>query len=159
MDYYLKIVPNKGRGVFANRDFKIGEIIESSPVIVFSYEKGVTKSEETLFINNIPTLVKTEIHRKNVPNEIHNIVFNWSFLTENSKKESCIALGYGSLFNSANPANMEYVADEKNLLLNFVAIKNISKNEELTVNYSGIKGISSSIGNSWFDSRNIKFKE
>ena len=158
-NYYLKNVPNKGRGLFANRDFKIGETIESSPVVIFTYQKGVSKSEQLIFINNVQTLVKTEIHIENIPIEVHNIVFNWSFLTKNGKKESCIALGYGSLFNSANPANMEYFADEKNMLLNFISTRDIKKDEELTVNYSGVNGSNLSVRNNWFDSRNIEFKE
>lgn len=158
-NYYLKNTINKGRGVFANRDFQIGEIVEVSPVIVFDYQTSITTSEVKLFINNEPTLVKKEIYKDNLPNEINNIIFNWSSLIRNGKKESCIALGYGSLFNSANPSNMKYIADEKNMLLNFIAIRHIKKHEELTINYSGINGDNLSEGNCWFDHRNIEFKE
>ncbi len=158
-DYYIKDFTHKGRGVFASKDFTLGQVIESSPVVIFSYEASVSSSEQMLYVENQKILVKTEIHKQKIPAEIDNIIFAWSFLTKNGKKESCIALGVGSLFNSANPANLRVMADEKNKNLLFIATRDIKKDEELTINYSGISGHNISENNHWFDERNIDFKE
>ena len=52
---------------------------------------------------------------------------------------------------------MRYEADEKKLNLVFIAVVDIPKDTELTVNYSGINGSHISEGNSWFTDRKIEF--
>lgn len=55
--------------------------------------------------------------------------------------------------------NNYYLKNVPNKGRGLFANRDIKKDEELTVNYSGVNGSSLSIGNSWFDSRNIEFKE
>lgn len=89
--------------------------------------------------------------------EIKNYYFGWTSISKNGQNEHCIALGYGSLYNSDNSANMRYEANEKNLNMLFIAVVDIPKDTELTVNYSGINGSHISEGNSWFTDRKIEF--
>ena len=50
---------------------------------------------------------------------------------------------------------MRYEADEKNQKLLFIAVIDIPKDNELTVNYSGIDGSNISEGNYWFKNKNF----
>ena len=121
---YIKEVPGKGRGVFSTKDIKVGDIVEISPVVVFS--RSPIETEGYIFDNNgQKVLLKKEMI---LPENIKKIIFDWGFLTKNGKTESCIALGYGSLYNSANPSNMRYESDEKNQNLLFIAVIDIHKN-------------------------------
>ena len=156
-ELYIKEVLGKGRGVFSKKDIKAGEIVEVSPVVIFTYTNITDTSEQRLWINNEHILVRKIVEKKQVPDEVNNIVFNWSRLIGNTKKESCIALGYGSLFNSANPSNMRYEADEKNNNLLFIAVVDIAKDTELTINYSGVGGSHITDNNYLFNNRGIDF--
>lgn len=154
---YSKDVLGKGRGVFSKKDIKAGEIVEISPVIIISgkYAKYSNVPEQHVYM-----IDEKKIHSSVgtiSPKEIKNITFNWSELTKNGEKDTCVALGYGSLFNSDNPANMRYEADEKNLNLLFIAVVDIINDTELTINYSGINGSNISEGNEWFEERKIDF--
>jgi hypothetical protein len=149
-ELYIKEVPGKGRCVFSKKDIKVGEIVEVSPVVIISGSFSDYPEEHEYRVNG---LKKITSERTILAPEISNIVFNWSSLTKNGKKDSCVALGYGSLYSSANPSNMRYEADEKNLNLLFIAVVDIPKDTELTVNYSGIDGSNISEGNYWFKNK------
>ena len=116
---------SKGRGVFANRMLAIGELVEACPVIVFSAEFG------------------------RIPAEVRSILFNWGVLARTATAH-CLALGYGSMYNHGNPANMRYEGDADARVLRFVAIRAIAMGEELTVNYSAEGGGHESADNDWF---------
>ena len=151
---YIKEVPGKGRGVFSKKDIKAGEIVEFSPVFIVSGTFSDYPEEHEYRLNGLKKYASKTII---LPQEIKNHYFCWSDLTKNGKKDHCIALGYGSLYNAANPSNMRYEADEKNLNLLFIAVVDIYKDIELTVNYSGIDGNNKSEDNKWFTDRGIDF--
>ena len=115
----------KGRGVFAARPHAEGELIEACPVILFT----ATFAE--------------------IPIEVRRILFNWGVLAKTGQSH-CLALGYGSLYNHGNPANMRYEGDNEAKVLRFVAIRPIAEGEELTVNYSSEGGGHESAENDWF---------
>ena len=106
----VKNSPGKGRGVFAQRNFKKGEVIESCPVIVLPAEE-------------IDTLELTQLY---------NYYFAWG----PESKDAAIALGYGSLYNHSYTPNARYYKDFDNSLLKYVCIRDIQKNEEITINYN-----------------------
>ena len=120
----------KGKGVYANRNYAIGDIIEVSPVII-------------LFApySTLPPKLKTR-------------VFNWGNLTQ-GPASSALALGFGSMYNHSNPANVKFKANTENESITFIAEKNISINEELTINYNGPDGSTLSEQDDWFDRHNI----
>jgi uncharacterized protein len=136
----------KGRGVFATKDISEGDIVESCPVILFV----------------LPSIPVLEGRQDTHPlYEIKNNMFHWGFLIGSQESDSsfrlqAIALGYGSMYNHNNPANMRYEADTNTRTLRFVADRNIYANEELTINYSALGGGALSPDNNWFDKRNIK---
>ena len=123
----------KGRGAFARREFAAGELVEECPVIPIT----------------VPSLM--------LPPEIQRIVFNWGVLTGTLTGDGLV-LGYGSMYNHDNPANMRYEADLQNLTLKFIAVRPIKAGEELTINYNAIGGGATwnENDNHWFQRMNVK---
>lgn len=95
-------------GVFALIDFKLGDIIETCPIIVLPKKDRELIDKTTLY----------------------NYYFDW-------RGEVSISLGYGSLYNHSYKPNARYIKDYQNNCINFVAIKKIKKGQEITVNYNG----------------------
>jgi len=122
----------RGRGVFASRPFHKGEIIEVCPVVVI---RGSFNA---------------------LPVELRTLVYGWHVLAL-APGTHAIALGYGSLYNSANPANMRFEADADTPALRFVAERDIAADEELTINYSSWGGAAHSTSNDWFKRLKVKF--
>lgn len=122
----------KGRGVFASKSFHTEEVVEICPVIVLrgSFWK--------------------------LPVELQRLVYGWHLLASEPGTHA-LALGCGSLYNSANPANMRFEADRNEALLRFIAVRSIAAGEELTVNYSSAGGGAESSTNDWFKRLKIKF--
>ncbi|HWH74828.1 MAG TPA: SET domain-containing protein-lysine N-methyltransferase [Methylibium sp.] len=118
----------KGRGVFATRAFAEGELVETARVILDG--QGFDR-----------------------------FVFNYSAamgLGSTKVHQASIALGNGSLYNGANPANMRFEADVKAQAIRFIAARDITSGEELTVNYSAQDGGPISADNWWFDRKQLK---
>jgi uncharacterized protein len=122
----------KGRGVFASKSFHQDEVVEICPVLVLH--------------GSFPKL----------PAELQRLVYGWHLLAGEPGTHA-VALGYGSLYNSANPANMRFEADRNEALLRFVAARDIAADDELTVNYSSTGGGAESTTNDWFKRLNMKF--
>ncbi len=121
----------KGRGVFAARAFGAGEVVEECPVLLFR------KPYETL-------------HK-----ELKNYVFHWP-VPKGARSTQALALGYGSLYNHANPASMRYETDGEALVMRFIAVRDIAAGEELTINYNADGGAPVSDEDWWFEEKNIK---
>jgi hypothetical protein len=117
----------KGLGVFALTDFQAGAVVEVCPVLLFRMP-----------IDSLPGTFKLR-------------VFDWQVLAAQPQTHA-LALGYGSMYNGANPANMEFktLRAARNPLIQFIAARLIRIGEELTVNYSGHGGVAESADNSWF---------
>ena len=120
----------KGRGVFAARRFGVGEVVEECPVLV------IRKPYEAL-------------HR-----ELKTFAFYWEVPGVKAAAQA-LAFGYGSLYNHANPANMRYEADAEARLMRFVAVREISPDEELTINYNADGGAALSNEDWWFEEKGI----
>jgi tetratricopeptide (TPR) repeat protein len=115
----------KGRGVFAERDFLAGEVVEICAVVLL----------DTPFTD--------------LPIEIQTIAFNWGALCGIGHCHA-LALGFGSLYNHESPATLRYEADPENLALKFIATQKIDKGKELTINYDAAIGQIAESENSWF---------
>jgi len=101
--------PSRGRGVFATRAFRAGEVIERAPVVVFP-RVDVHGLERTL---------------------LDDYWFWWD------EVHNAAALGCGSLYNHACPANARYDRDLAARILVFTAVRDIAPGAEITVNYHG----------------------
>jgi SET domain-containing protein len=116
----------RGRGVFAARPFADGETIEECPVILLTGRFA------------------------SIPDEVRKILFDWGELAA-VPHVHCLALGYGSLYNHRNAANLRYVADVEAKVLRFIALRAIAPDEELTINYNDASGShAADAGRNWF---------
>lgn len=106
-------ISHAGRGVFASKNIKKDDVIEVCPVIVL-------REEET------PDLKKTQLN---------NYYFRWGKDMKNHHI-AAICLGYGSLYNHSYSPNATYHKLIDKHCIEFVAIKDIAINEEITVNYN-----------------------
>lgn len=130
-DVYVKDTgTQKGRGAFAARAFKEGDLVEECPVIILLRP-----------IDQLPPRLKT-------------MVFNWGNLTKSSASNA-LALGFGSMYNHDNPASLRYEASAENESMLYIATRDIKKDEELTINYNAGGGSHISDNNSWFERRGI----
>jgi SET domain-containing protein len=106
----VKRTGKKGLGVFALKDFKEGEIIESAPVLIFN-TKGRRNLEKTL---------------------LSHYIYPWR-----STRGAALILGYGSIYNHSFSPNADWKQNFKTRCMVYRAIKSIKKGEEITVNYNG----------------------
>ena len=99
----------KIRGVIAERVIKKGEVIEVCPAIIYpnKYDKTIAKTP------------------------LGNYDFEWD------EKHDGILLGYGSLYNHSYHPNAEFDDEVLEDCWVLRAIKNINKDEEITINYNG----------------------
>lgn len=121
----------KGKGVFAARPFAAGDTVEICPVVCF-----VDGSND-------------------LPLELRRVIFNWGHLTGNPGTQG-FALGYGSMYNHSNPANLRYQADAASITLHFIAVRPIAAGEELTVNYNAHGGGPEWSDNAWFERMGVE---
>jgi uncharacterized protein len=113
---------NKGRGVFALKDFREGELIESCPVLTF-----------------------TPKERKNLEKTLLNYyVYPWR-----STRGASLSLGYGSIYNHSFKPNADWKQNFKTECMEYRAIKDIKKGEEILINYNGEPDDTTPID--WFD--------
>ena len=112
----------KGRGVFALKNFKTGEIVENCPVI------NITPKERK-------ALEKT--------------IFAYYIYPWRSTRSGSLVLGYGSLYNHSFNPNADWRQNFKTQSMVYRAVKPIKKGEEITVNYNGEPDDQTEID--WFD--------
>ncbi len=105
----VKWIKGKGRGVFARRLIREGEVIEKVPVIVLPLE---------------------EVEENTDVGRLTQYIFTWS------RRSVALALGYGSLYNHSYRPNARYDDIGKQTKI-FTALRDIEPGEEITVNYNG----------------------
>lgn len=116
---YVRNVPQKGRGVFANIPFKVGDLIERAPTWGFnsSEEKLLERTGlfEYYFVRLIPKPKKTE-------------------------RSGYVVFGLISIVNhSANPnSRIVWIDEDTGAWASIVALKDIQVGEEITHKYTNI---------------------
>ena len=111
---YLKKTSGKGRGVFTSKEIKPGMLLEESPVIVMP-AKDRENVDKTL---------------------LHDYIFEWGEKNGEPMK-CCMALGWAPMYNHSYQSNCEYYMDFEEELIQIKAVREIAKDEELTINYNG----------------------
>ncbi|MFN6572759.1 SET domain-containing protein [Dendronalium sp. ChiSLP03b] len=99
----------KGRGVFAQKPFLKGELIERTPVVVIPAEQ-VKLIDQTV---------------------LGNYYYDWE------DNAAAIALGLSSLINHSYNPNSYYVKKFSDRKLELIAYQDIEVGEEITANYNG----------------------
>lgn len=102
---------NAGKGVYAMRDIKKGELIEKCPVI--------------------------EIPTHDLSNVDESFLVTYFYYSGKHKERVVIALGFGSIYNHTFTPNALYKIKHAENTIDFIALHNIKKDEEITVNYNG----------------------
>jgi hypothetical protein len=105
----VKKTSKKGLGVFALKDFKDGEVVETCPALIFN-----TKDRKRL--------EKTQLA---------HYIYPWR-----STRGAALVLGYGSVYNHSFAPNADWKQNFKTQSMVFRAIKDINKGDEITVNYN-----------------------
>ena len=105
-------IRNSGRGVFASENIEKDELIEWCPLVILKE-------------NEVPFLRQTELL---------NYYFQWK--GDDIHHSAAICLGFGSLFNHSYTPNATYKKRFDEDVIDFVALKSIGTNEEITVNYN-----------------------
>lgn len=103
--------PLHGLGVFANKIFKPGALIETAPVILM-------EQQDKDFLQT-------------------TILFSYYFVVGDEKFPVALGLGNCSLYNHSYQANAAYSISVKNACIKIKACKNIKPGEEITINYNG----------------------
>ncbi len=103
-------IPGAGRGVYAACDVKKGEVIETCPIIKVSKDEAAHLNESSLV--------------------------TYFFYFGRNKEELLIALGFGSIYNHSYNPNADYKIQPTKNIIDFVAIKAIKKDTEITTNYN-----------------------
>src|SRR4051812_23453344 len=111
-----------GRGIFATRNIKKGELIHEAPVII-SPSAEYKNLKKTIFVE---------------------YVFWWG----ENLEECALALGYGSLFNHSYTPNALYKLNLTQKTIDFYAHTDIKASEEIMINYNGDPEDKTSV---WFD--------
>ncbi|MEK7168548.1 MAG: SET domain-containing protein-lysine N-methyltransferase [Patescibacteria group bacterium] len=101
---------NAGRGVYALSNIKKGEVIERCPII--------------------------EVPKHDMANLNESILVTYFFYFGKKKQRLLIALGFGSIYNHSHKPNAIYEIKLTENTINFIALNDIKKDEEITFNYS-----------------------
>ena len=111
MPTYLRVGISgaKGRGVFAEKAFEVGEVLEVCPLIILDKER------DDPLLDTI----------------IEEYIYAWM------SGGSAVALGFGSLYNHSYESNAAYKRIEATNQLIFEAIRPIEEGDEVTINYNG----------------------
>lgn len=107
----------KGRGVFAQKRFLKGEVVDKAPVVVIP-------AEQVKFLDQTV---------------LANYYYNWE------DKTVAIALGLVSIFNHSYHPNTYYVKKFAEREVEYIAYRDIEEGEEITANYNGSPNDKSSI--------------
>lgn len=102
----------KGRGVFATRKIRKGEIFERAPVVPLTFGEWRHVSKTVL----------------------GDYAFDWGPGT----RSASIVLGYGSLYNHSNTPNARFDYRLREKVYVFIALRDIAKDEEICTNYNGV---------------------
>jgi SET domain-containing protein len=110
--YSVQLIKGMGRGIIAERDIKLGEIITNCELLVLSPEDTVKVNETDL---------------------------KWYTFTFNAEtKQDCLVMGDGEIFNHSEDANTLYGLIDWNgrKLMRFQACSDIKKGEQLFIDYN-----------------------
>jgi SET domain-containing protein len=100
----------RGRGVYALKDFKKGEIVETCPVMIFT-------PKERKILEKTP---------------LNYYIYPWR-----STRGAALVFGFGSIYNHSFKPNADWKQNFKTESMVYRAIKPIKKGEEVLINYNG----------------------
>ncbi len=118
MNEYIEIKhisSKKGRGAFAKSDIKKGTTIDIGNVILIR-NKDYEKIQDTI---------------------LYGYTFEWEDPNTNGEYTNAIALDICQFINHSYNPNLKNIYDYKNKTIEYIAVRDIYKGEELVINYNG----------------------
>ncbi len=113
----VKFISNtKGKGAFAKKDIKKGTVIDVANVV----------------------LIPNKDYRKIKKTQLYNYCYIWEDPKHKPVFKNAITLCVSQFINHSYSPNLQYLYDYKNKAIEYMAIQDIKKGEELTVNYNGL---------------------
>jgi SET domain-containing protein len=109
------ISKKKGKGIFAKEDIEKDVIIDVAHIL--------------LIPNKEWELIKDTV--------LSNYSFEWDDPTYIGKCESAVSLSVSQFINHSYNPNVRYTYDYKKKCISYITLREISKGEEITVNYNG----------------------
>ncbi|MFX0082818.1 MAG: SET domain-containing protein [Candidatus Hodarchaeota archaeon] len=109
------ISKKKGKGLFAKEFIPKGEIIDVAYIILISNKDW----------NSIKNTI------------LSNYSFEWDDPKCKGEYDSAISLSVSQFINHSYEPNVKYTYDYKNKCIKYITLRDISKGEEITVNYNG----------------------
>ena len=108
-------IPNSGRGVYAKKSISKGEVIENCPIINVSENDAAILTE--------------------------SILATYFFYFGKKKEQLAVALGFGSIYNHSHRPNAKYKINPLKKTIDFIALKDIKRDDEIMINYNPVKNI------------------
>jgi uncharacterized protein len=109
----VRVVPGKGRCVFAAKDIAKGSLVLADPVIFVPGDES-EYTDQTV---------------------VGRYVFQW-----NDEDDLCVVLGLGSLINHGLPENVSLVSNYEQMTMEFHALIDIKAGDELVYDYGHEEG-------------------
>ncbi len=106
----------KGKGAFAKKDIKKDTVIDIANVV----------------------LIPNKDYRKIKKTHLYNYCYIWEDPKLKPAFKNAITLSVSQFINHSYNPNLRYLYDYKNKAIEYTAIQDIKKGEELTVNYNGL---------------------
>jgi SET domain-containing protein len=120
------ISPSKGKGLFAKKDMQKDTVIDIAHVI----------------------LIPNKDYRLLEKTNLSNYCFVWENPKYKSEFRNAIAMSICQYMNHSYQPNVRYEYNYRNDTIKFITMRNILKDEELTLNYNGEINDKSPL---WFD--------
>ncbi len=115
----------KGKGAFAKKDIKKKTRIDVANVV----------------------LIPNKDYRKIKKTQLYNYCYIWEDPKLKPAFKNAITLSVSQFINHSYAPNLQYLYDYKNKAIEYKAIQDIKKGDELTVNYNGLVDDTSKL---WF---------
>ncbi|MFX0011917.1 MAG: SET domain-containing protein-lysine N-methyltransferase [Candidatus Hermodarchaeota archaeon] len=110
------ISKEKGKGAFARKPIIKGTLVDIAHVI----------------------LIPNKDYKKIKKTNLYNYCYIWEDPKHMPAFKNAITLSVSQFINHSYTPNLKYLYDYKKEAIEFSAIRNIKKGEELTVNYNGL---------------------
>jgi hypothetical protein len=110
------ISKSKGKGAFAKKSISKGTIIDVANVV----------------------LITNNDYKKIKKTQLYNYCYIWEDPKHKPAFKNAITLSVSQFINHSYTPNLRYLYDYKNKAIEYSAIEDISKGEELTMNYNGL---------------------
>ena len=99
---------------------------------IYSLILSVDSIKKDEIIERCPVI---EVPKYDTSNLRESILVTYFFYFGRNKERSAIALGFGSIYNHTYKPNARFKTKQKDMIIDFIALNDIKKDDEITFNY------------------------